>query len=189
MRLYWESTKAASLLFKTQQLTHTTMKRSHIVALTIITALVIVGIVLLKQYNTSPAMDTSTGARNTPATADTTGDATNPPVTTPKPTSTTTTSVGKLSYNDALKKYAGQRLQFVNCTTGPSPVSPSSLSLKKGDDFMLDNRDPKAHTIKVGTYSYKVGANSFTVANAPATRGDYNVTCDGGGAAKIYVQP
>lgn len=158
------------------------MKKTYIIVAAVVLA-IIIGIVLLRQNNASPFNDTSTGARNTPATVDAT------PATTTPPAGTKVTPKGALTYEDALALYVGKRYQFDNCTSGPPIVSPGSLSLKVGSKFMLDNRDTDAHTIKVGTQSYRIGKNGFAIATAPAARGTYNITCDGGGQAQLLVQP
>ena len=88
-----------------------------------------------------------------------------------------------LTYDQAIELYGTYRIQFVSCHG-----TPGSLSVRHGVTFMLDNRDAKAHTIKVGTTAYSVGAYGFRVAAAPAKAGTYNITCDGGGAATLNVE-
>ncbi len=132
---------------------------------------------------THSATTTTSSESTTPAASDTTPGAVTPPA------GTVGTVKGALTYEDALALYTGKRYQFDNCTSGPPIVSPGALSLKVGSKFMLDNRDTDAHTIKVGTQSYRIGKNGFAVATAPAARGTYNITCDGGGQAQLMVQP
>ncbi|OGL66440.1 hypothetical protein A2856_01985 [Candidatus Uhrbacteria bacterium RIFCSPHIGHO2_01_FULL_63_20] len=88
-----------------------------------------------------------------------------------------------LTYQGALELYGDRRIQFVSCHG-----TPGSMVLGKGAKFMLDNRDKKAHTVKVGTTAYKLGALNFAIATAREV-GTFNVTCDGAGAATIQVQP
>jgi len=92
------------------------------------------------------------------------------------------------TYTQALNTYSaetgsGYRFQFVNCNG-----TPGSLAIKKGVTFMIDNRDKDAHTFVVGSLTYKVGAEGFAIATAKDV-GTYNITCDGGGAAQVIVQP
>jgi hypothetical protein len=95
-----------------------------------------------------------------------------------KPTS------GSTSYEKALNEYRskGAYFQFVNCAGNPG-----TLTLKRGTVFMLDNRDNKAHTIKVGKTAYYITAYGYKLAN-PQTLGVNQITCDGGGAASVNVQ-
>lgn len=90
-------------------------------------------------------------------------------------------------YLDAIKIYktSGYYFQFVECHG-----LPGSLTLKKGKKFMLDNRDGKARRIAIkGGQSFTIGAYNFAIATAPSKPGTYYITCDGGGAASILVQP
>jgi hypothetical protein len=89
------------------------------------------------------------------------------------------------SYTDALKIYSasGYRMQFVNCQ-----ATPGQLTIKKGQKFMIDNRDSKPHKFKVGSTLYSVKAYGFAIATSK-TLGVNFITCDGGGAAKINVEP
>lgn len=90
-------------------------------------------------------------------------------------------------YLDAIRVYksVGYYFQFVDCHG-----SPGSLTLKKGKKFMLDNRDNVTRKIAVqGGQTFQVGAYNFAIATAPSTVGTHFITCDGGGAASILVQP
>ncbi len=90
-------------------------------------------------------------------------------------------------YLDALKIYknTGYYFQFVECHG-----LPGTLTMKKGKKFMLDNRDAKTRKIAIsGGQSFKITAYNFAIATAPSKAGTYYITCDGGGAAKIVVQP
>ncbi len=87
-------------------------------------------------------------------------------------------------YEKALNDYRsrGAYFQFVNCAGNPG-----SLTLKRGTVFMLDNRDSKAHKIKVGSVTYNVAGYGYKLVN-PQTLGLNHITCDGGGAAAVNVQ-
>lgn len=78
---------------------------------------------------------------------------------------------------------SGFRFQFANCHG-----TPGSLTVKRGKYFLLDNRDAKAITIAVAGQSYKISAYGAAVA-AISKVGTHQITCNGGGAAKVIVQP
>ncbi len=78
---------------------------------------------------------------------------------------------------------SGYRFQFADCHG-----TPGSLSVKRGKYFLLDNRDDEAHTIAVAGQSYRIGAYGAAVAAVWKT-GTHQITCDGGGAASINVEP
>ncbi|TAN33050.1 hypothetical protein EPN28_03560 [Patescibacteria group bacterium] len=90
-----------------------------------------------------------------------------------------------LSYTKALSIYrkSGYYYQFYKCKG-----TPGSLTMKKGKQFMLDNRDAKAHTVAFGKQSYYVPKYGFAIATAKYV-GKFFITCDGGGAAQILVEP
>ncbi len=55
---------------------------------------------------------------------------------------------------------------------------------------MLDNRDNVSRKIAVqGGQTFQVKAYDFAIATAPSTIGTHYITCDGGWAAVISVQP
>lgn len=78
---------------------------------------------------------------------------------------------------------SGFRFQFSDCHG-----LPGSLTVKRGKYFLLDNRDSKAITIAVAGQSYKIAAYGAAVA-AVSKVGTHQITCNGGGAASITVQP
>jgi hypothetical protein len=90
-----------------------------------------------------------------------------------------------LKYQEALAKYQ-YRIQFSNCHGVVSPGN-GTLSIKQNIPFMLDNRDPVAHTIAFAGQSYKIAAYDFAIAT-PKKVGEFPVTCDGGGAAFLNVE-
>lgn len=145
--------------------------------------LIIIAAVLINQNKkdsaTTPRQSTQTQTEefNTP-------DESGVSTTTPSSTPATTGSAANLSYNQALKIYGanGYRIQFSECHG-----LPGYLSIRQGVKFMLDNRDNKAHTIKVKSRSFKLPAYGFAVITATET-GTYNITCDGGGAAELNVE-
>ncbi len=86
---------------------------------------------------------------------------------------------------DVVEQYAasGYRFQFSECRG-----TPGSLVVKKGKSYLLDNRDNAAHTFKVEGKTYRVGAYGYAIATARGI-GTHMITCDGGGAAQVVVQP
>jgi hypothetical protein len=98
----------------------------------------------------------------------------------------TSTTLKRLTYTEALTTYGtlgtGYHYQFVNCQG-----TPAKLTLKKGTKFLLDNRDDASHKFTVGSQNYSLGKYGFAVVTAREL-GTYNILCDGGGAASIFVQ-
>lgn len=89
-------------------------------------------------------------------------------------------------YAQAVKTYE-YRVEFDDCRGAVFPGQ-GTLTIKKGVNFMIDNRDPVAHTFTFRTQTVTVAAYDFVIVTAKDL-GDYNITCDGGGAAKLDVQP
>lgn len=88
-----------------------------------------------------------------------------------------------ISYSKAIATYKtrGAYFQLVACRG-----TPGSISLKHGTKFMLDNRDPKAHVLRLGVNRYQVAPYGFVIVAAPSA-GRYYITCDGGGSAFVNV--
>lgn len=95
----------------------------------------------------------------------------------------TTQLVATKGYSAALNVYgqAGWRFQFVNCGG-----SPGTMSVKRGNKFMLDNRDNTTHHFKIGNSAYTLRAYEFAIVTAIKT-GKHQITCDGGGSATVYI--
>ena len=137
-----------------------------------------------------PVGETSTTTLTTTDSATTTSSSTEkltlPPKTgSVKPVASPLSATQK--YLDALKIYksSGYYFQFVSCHG-----LPGSQTLKKGKKFMLDNRDNVSRKIAiVGGQSFKIAPYNYAIATAPSTVGVHYITCDGGGAASIKVQP
>lgn len=127
--------------------------------------------------NVTPVVSTSTLV--TPTTTSATSTPVKKPVTNVKP------STAPLKYTDIMQLYqkSGYRLQFVGCQ-----ATPGAITLRSGVKFMLDNRGDKSHKIKIGSKTYTLGAYAYIIATAPTTAGTHNVTCDGGGTARINVE-
>jgi hypothetical protein len=126
-------------------------------------------------YEQTPSLSFPTSSQSTKNTT-----------TSAKKSSSSTSLPATKSYLDALKIYktSGYYFQFVDCHG-----SPGSFTLKAGKKFMLDNRDPVARKIAItGVQTFNIRAYNFAIATAPSIPGDYYITCNGGGAAKIIVQ-
>ena len=121
----------------------------------------------IAQATTSPPQINTTNPKPAPATKN------------PIPTVTT-----KLTYTEAVQKFInGYRFQFAQCH-GWVGVQ----YLKAGSEFMLDNRDPVSHTVKIGNYVYPLKPYDFIITSIK-TPSKYYVTCDGGGSAFLLVEP
>lgn len=158
-------------------------RKTLIIILIII--LIVGGLLYWALFNTYVELPYSEDLLKTQATGTTTDAAQASKTSTSKKTTKTNTTV--LTYAEALNIYKGSGyfFQFVNCHG-----SPGSLTMKVGTKFMIDNRDSVARTIVIqGATSYKVPAYNFTIAIAPQNPGLYYITCNGGGAARITVQP
>jgi hypothetical protein len=141
------------------------------------------------QSNTTIA--SSTGSNTAAAIAATTSPtAVKKPATVKKPAvkpapvapSPLSASAAYLKALDTYKK-AGLYLEFTNCHG-----LPGSLSVKKGTGVMLDNRDNKGHTFGFENKLYGAGSYRYVIVTPQHTGTDY-ITCDGGGAAQLLVQP
>jgi len=78
---------------------------------------------------------------------------------------------------------SGYRFQFSDCHG-----TPGQLTVKRGKYFLLDNRDDSAITIAVAGQSYQIGPYGAAVA-AVWKEGVHQITCNGGGAASLNVEP
>ncbi len=138
-------------------------------------------------WGPSPAQAPATTSEVTPdaalpeATIAPAADGTTPKVTPPAPAPVKTVSK-PLTYEQAITQYGKYRIQFVHCNG-----QPGSMNVPVGVKVMLDNRDTIAHTVKVGTKSYKLPALGFAIASMTSL-GEQAVLCDGGGASTINVQ-
>lgn len=102
------------------------------------------------------------------------------------PTKSASTSLS--ATNDYLKarstyQTSGYYFQFLNCKGAPG-----ILTAKKGTKLMLDNRDDKMRKIVFIGKLYNINAYGYAIVTADKL-GKHYITCDGGGAAQITVQP
>ncbi|MCX6780414.1 MAG: hypothetical protein NT034_04555 [Candidatus Magasanikbacteria bacterium] len=87
-------------------------------------------------------------------------------------------------YVEMVKKFGGNRFQFsANCTS----VQPSSFVLKAGQQFMVDNRDSKAHTFSFGGKKYAVTDYGYAIVTA-IKAGTQPLLCDGIQRARVTVE-
>lgn len=130
--------------------------------------------------NASASEATTTAATTTAAT------------TTPPKTSTKTPAKPPakpaLTYEEAIKKYAGWRIQF-DAACQPSITS---MTLKTGSAIMLDNRSAAKQTITIGAKKYTVNFFNFLIVSVTASPlpQTLSVACNGRyNVARINVQP
>lgn len=119
--------------------------------------------------NTAPSAIQQDNSNNTPVLADTSA-----------PASSGKTAA-KLSYGDAIKAYP-YRFQFSQCHG-----TPGTMAVKKGSIVMLDNRDPISHTFVADSQTFKIAGYDYALLRTSALT-NINITCDGGGAAKLNVE-
>lgn len=89
-----------------------------------------------------------------------------PPVTTPTPSNNTGIGQSALSYNDALKKYGSNRIQFdTSCQ-----AVPNNVTYKSGTQVMFDNRANVKRTIVFNGKKYTITAYGYTVVSMVASK-------------------
>jgi hypothetical protein len=96
-------------------------------------------------------------------------------------TSPSPTAAARLSYGAALNTYKN-RMQLLACHG-----SPGTMVVTKGSPVMFDNRDHNTHLVKVGSQSVSVPGLDYELLY-PNTKGNFQVTCDGGGAGLLEVE-
>ncbi|MDD2757838.1 MAG: hypothetical protein PHD72_00500 [Patescibacteria group bacterium] len=157
----------------------------------IVVAAAVLGYIIYAVINRPSAPAQNEEAQTDDTVASTTLDAvaTTTVATSTKPATTavkkTITQPGTASkgYTDALKTYAGYKFQFVNCR-----ATPTSMVVKKGQRFLLDNRDNRSHKFAVGGRTYTVAGYGYAIVSSYQL-GANNLTCDGGGSARVNVEP
>ena len=164
-------------------------KNWRVIALVLAALTVVVaGYFLVKKTKPAEEVVEVNGETPTEVTAgegEVTDDEETTPTTTPTTRRPTTTTPTAMTYDEVYNLYRnlGLRFQFLDCHG-----SPGSLTMKVGTKFMLDNRDVATHIIMVGSTKYTIGGQNYAIATA-STLGTHNITCDGGGAAEVRVQP
>lgn len=93
-------------------------------------------------------------------------------------------TINNTAYAKAVAQFgtSGYRYQFANCSG-----LPGTFTVKKGVQFMLDNRDEERHTLRLANRSYAIPAYGYALVTVN-TAGTYQITCDGGGSAQVRVQ-
>lgn len=130
------------------------------VELVIVLVLVALGIWSLKQ-GPVPALDTNQAVNFVEDTSSGSIDANNP--------------AAPLSYQQALVKYSGARIQLdKNCQ-----ASPDKMTFKNNTNVMIDNRAPVIRTVKVGS-TFSVRAYGFKIVRLYSTTlpATWYVNCD-----------
>ncbi len=97
-----------------------------------------------------------------------------------------TSPAASLTYQQALDKYKGTRLQLDKTCQ----ASPNNMTFKNGATMMLDNRSPETRTVKVGsTYTIKPYGFRIITLSASTFPTTYLVDCNGSqNVATILVQ-
>ena len=96
---------------------------------------------------------------------------------------------GELTYEEALKKYEGRRIQF----DPTCKATPSQLTAKTGTEVMFDNRSAVTQTISFDDQSFNILPYNYTIINlfTSAPTLPYNVIMDCGNSknvAQVYLQ-
>lgn len=101
---------------------------------------------------------------NPEALSDNSGTTSNPQKTnSPKSAVIQTGTTPSLTYDVALKTYAGRRIQFDINATNSCVLTPNNISLKAGDTIMLDNREAKQLAISLDGVNYNLPAYGFKI--------------------------
>lgn len=107
--------------------------------------------------------------------------------TTPTSGSTTTPAPAKLSYSQAVVKYADRRIQFdSNCV-----ATPVISTFKNNTDIMLDNRAGVRRTITVDGTRHTIEGLDYKIVKMTAKTFPYTIQIDCGNGknnANIYLQ-
>ena len=91
-----------------------------------------------------------------------------------------------MTYGKAVNTYPN-RIQISQCQAMVNSFHVGQLSIARGTNFMIDNRDPQSHIIAFDGQSYKVPAYDFVITSAKIA-GNYELTCDGGGRLNLTVE-
>ena len=155
------------------------MNNKLIIGIVIVIAILIVIIAVGGRSNSDVS---PSGSANPSGSAMASPTATSRPTgTTPKPAATT------LSYQDALNKYAGTRIQFDKLCQ----ANPSQMTIKKGTAIMLDNRSGDARNISVGSVKYVLAGYGFRIVTPTSPTLPATLLIDCGSAqnvGKVIIQ-
>lgn len=89
------------------------------------------------------------------------------------------------TYTELVNKYVGYRFQFYNnCTQ----VVPYTFIIKKGEKFMIDNREDKKHVFTFANQKYTVNPYGYVIITTTVA-GKLNVLCDGATRSTVTVSP
>ncbi len=175
---------------------------SLIIFLAVVVLIFVINKVIQKNDKNKPEDDYLVWKNNVTTTLETDLVTTTPEIATTTPTTTVkkTTVIKKAAtsvkspstslsatddYLKARNTYqtSGYYFQFLNCKG-----TPGILTVKKGAKLMLDNRDDKTRKIVFIGKLYNINAYGYVIVIADKL-GKHYITCDGGGAAQITVQP
>ena len=161
-----------------------------VVAAVVVSAVVYYTLPMSDSENNETVSEQVTPTDNTQQTADagtpdtTTSDKPGDPVKAPVTSSS-------LTYDQA-RAISDYRFQFDNNCNGTTGItSGGAINVKQGSNIMLENHGDASHIIAIGNDAHTIAAGGFVVAKAPKvtkTTGLY-ITCDGGGAGNLFVNP
>ncbi len=156
------------------------MKNKYWISGGVIAVVIILIVWFLSNKGSSPAHEENTQMQTTNSATSTDQTATSSP--TPEPANKS--GAASSAYTQALATYTqnGRRIQFTECH-----ATPGLLVVKKGLKYMLDNRDKSAHTLKVGSLTYKIAGYGYLIVTAQ-NLGVNNIFCDGNGAGQINIE-
>lgn len=164
------------------------MKKTYVWGI-IAVVVVVLGAWALMGNKTS---DSDPNASVTPQ-ASGTPNASGQPAASATPTKTTSTAPkpstppSNLSYGEAIKVYAGTRIQF----NAQCQASPSSITIKNGQSVMFDNRSGDARWFSLNGTGYYLSGYGFRVLPLSSKTLPMTFTVDCGSAqnvAKVIVQ-
>jgi hypothetical protein len=154
------------------------MKNTTIIGIVVVIAILIIILVVGGRPNSDVAQNTASVSPSASASSSPTSSA--------KPAGTTV-APSNLSYSDAIKKYAGTRIQFDQYCQ----ASPNQITIKKGTSIMLDNRSGDARTISVGSVKYVMAGYGFRIVTPTASVLPATLLIDCGSAqnvGKVIIQ-
>ncbi len=148
------------------------MKNSKIIIGAVVAVVIIIVLVMVSDESSAPTAspEASASVSATPVAS-----------ATPTPRSGATTAPKTLTYQEALNKYSGTRIQFdARCQ-----AIPNQLVVKTGTAVMLDNRSGDARSFSVGTVKYTLPGYGFRIITASSTTFPKTLVIDCGSAQNV----
>lgn len=162
------------------------MKKAPLIALAVVLLVVLVAVVYTRTSETTQVANTDQAQSPADSMADTV-DGTLPVATdsmTPAAATTPSKATPKLAYEEAVKRYGAQRIQF----NAQCQATPNSSTFKSGLEIMLDNRAGVERSIAFSGKTYKIPAYDYAVVTLSA-KGIIYIDCGTSqNVAKLTVQ-